>query len=72
MRGTAFGFLEKRARKWIVKSEPLSSVTGIVKLGNELMFFSHLLLHWKVLSANEILVVDGRVCTNRIRSPNAS
>jgi len=38
------GEVEKRARKWMVKSEPEGSVMGIVKFGNELMWFSHFLL----------------------------
>jgi hypothetical protein len=43
-RGIAEGEVEKRARKWMLNSEPEGSVMGIVKFGNELIFSSHFLL----------------------------
>lgn len=53
--GIAVGEVEKRARKWIVKSEPSGSVTGIVKFGNELMRSSHLLLFCWIISLDDPL-----------------
>jgi hypothetical protein len=56
-RGIAEGEVEKRARKWMLNSEPEGSVMGIVKFGNEFMWFSHLLL-WVLYT----LVHDRRLC----------
>lgn len=48
--------VENKARKWMVKSEPSGSVMGIVKFGNELMLFSHLLLFFSSVSFDGVVV----------------
>lgn len=56
IKGIAVGEVEKRARKWIVKSEPEGSVMGIVKFGNELMWSSHFLLIFPHVSLHDTWV----------------